>query len=83
MIVEFYVTPSGLQGKAFNPAAFIPAPSGEQGDLGRNVLRGFGAWQADLGLQLRLQLPKTQRFFFEPSSSTSSTIQTSAIRSTP
>jgi Carboxypeptidase regulatory-like domain/TonB dependent receptor len=38
-------------GKAFNPGAFIPAPNGQQGDLGRNVLRGFGAWQADLGLQ--------------------------------
>jgi hypothetical protein len=38
-------------GKAFNPAAFTTAPSGQQGDLGRNVLRGFGAWQADLGLQ--------------------------------
>jgi hypothetical protein len=38
-------------GKAFNPGAFIPAPNGQQGDLGRNVLRGFGASQADLGLQ--------------------------------
>jgi hypothetical protein len=38
-------------GKAFNPAAFTPAPAGQQGDLGRNVLRGFGAWQADFALQ--------------------------------
>lgn len=37
--------------RLFNPGAFIPAPNGQQGDLGRNVLRGFGAWQADLGLQ--------------------------------
>ena len=38
-------------GKAFNKAAFAAPPSGEQGDFGRNVLRGFGAWQADLALQ--------------------------------
>jgi len=38
-------------GKAFNPAAFSPPPAGQQGDLGRNVLRGFGAWQGDLELQ--------------------------------
>ena len=38
-------------GKIFNSAAFIAAPSGQQGDFGRNVLRGFDATQADLGLQ--------------------------------
>jgi hypothetical protein len=38
-------------GKAFNPAAFTPASSGRQGDLGRNVLRGFGAWQADVAVR--------------------------------
>jgi hypothetical protein len=43
-------------GKAFNPAAFSPAAPGQQGDLGRNVLRGFGAWQADLGLQRQFHL---------------------------
>jgi hypothetical protein len=43
-------------GKAFNPAAFFPAPNGQQGDLGRNVLRGFGAWQADLALQRQFHL---------------------------
>jgi hypothetical protein len=38
-------------GKSINPAAFVPPPSGvEQGDLGRNALRGFGAWQADFAL---------------------------------
>jgi hypothetical protein len=36
--------------------AFVPAPAGQQGDLGRNVLRGFGAWQAVLGLQRQFQL---------------------------
>src|SRR4029077_395292 len=34
-------------GKIFNNAAFTAPPIGQQGDFGRNVLRGFGAWQAD------------------------------------
>lgn len=38
-------------GKVFNKAAFSAAPVGQQGNLGRNVLRGFGAWQADVALQ--------------------------------
>jgi len=38
-------------GKIFNKAAFTPAPNGEQGDFGRNVLRGFGATQADVAFQ--------------------------------
>jgi hypothetical protein len=43
-------------GKIFNKAAFSPAPVGQQGDFGRNVLRGFGAWQADVGLQRQFHL---------------------------
>ncbi|MBV8860193.1 MAG: TonB-dependent receptor [Acidobacteria bacterium] len=38
-------------GKIFNRAAFTASPAGQQGNFGRNVLRGFGAWQADVGLQ--------------------------------
>jgi hypothetical protein len=38
-------------GKIFNTAAFTSPPAGQQGDFGRNVLRGFGAWQADLAFQ--------------------------------
>jgi hypothetical protein len=38
-------------GKAFNPAAFTAPPTEQQGDFGRNVLRGFGAWQADVAFQ--------------------------------
>jgi hypothetical protein len=38
-------------GKALNAAAFSAAPAGQQGDFGRNVLRGFGAWQEDLALR--------------------------------
>ena len=37
--------------KAFNPAAFTAPPTGQQGDFGRNVLRGFGAAQADVAFQ--------------------------------
>jgi hypothetical protein len=43
-------------GKAFNPAAFTPPPTGRQGDFGRNVLRAFGAWQADVAFQREFHL---------------------------
>ena len=47
-------------GKIINRAAFVAAPIGRQGNLGRNVLRGFGAWQADVGIHRQFQL--TERF---------------------
>jgi hypothetical protein len=43
-------------GKIFNRAAFSGTPAGAQGNLGRNMLRGFGAWQADVGLQRQIHL---------------------------
>ncbi len=43
-------------GKAINPAAFTPPPTGQQGNFGRNVLRGFGAWQADVAFQRQFRL---------------------------
>jgi len=43
-------------GKALNPAAFTAPPTGQQGDFGRNVLRGFGAWQADVAFQRQFHL---------------------------
>jgi len=43
-------------GKIFNQAAFAAPSTGQQGDFGRNVLRGFGAWQADLALQRQFRL---------------------------
>ncbi|HEY6806828.1 MAG TPA: hypothetical protein VI306_24840 [Pyrinomonadaceae bacterium] len=43
-------------GKILNRAAFSAAPAGQQGSLGRNVLRGFGAWQADVAVQRRFRL---------------------------
>lgn len=47
-------------GKIFNRTAFSSAPAGTQGNLGRNVLRGFGAWQMDVALQRQFHL--TERF---------------------
>lgn len=38
-------------GKAFNRAAFTAPPTGQQGNFGRNVLRGFDAAQADVAFQ--------------------------------
>jgi hypothetical protein len=43
-------------GKILNRAAFTAVPAGQQGNFGRNVLRGFGAWQLDLGLQRQFHL---------------------------
>ena len=51
-------------GKEFNAAAFTPPPSGQQGDLGRNVLRGFGAWQADFSVQRQFHLTEKMALRF-------------------
>jgi hypothetical protein len=37
-------------GRRLNPAAFIDIPNGIQGNLGRNVIPGFGMWQVDMAL---------------------------------
>jgi hypothetical protein len=51
-------------GKIFNRAAFTAAPVGTQGNLGRNVLRGFGAWQSDVGLQRQFHLTEKMSLRF-------------------
>lgn len=43
-------------GKILNRAAFSAPLAGHQGNFGRNVLRGFGAWQADVALQRQFHL---------------------------
>jgi hypothetical protein len=43
-------------GKIFNMAAFSSPPTGQQGDLGRNVLRGFGTFQADFAIQRQFRI---------------------------
>jgi len=55
-------------GKIVNRAAFTPAPAGQQGNLGRNVLRGFGAWQADVSLQRKFQLTESLNLLFRAES---------------
>ena len=51
-------------GKIFNRAAFTPALAGTQGNFGRNVLRGFGAWQVDAALQREFHLVEKLRLRF-------------------
>jgi hypothetical protein len=51
-------------GKIFNRAAFNAAPAGQQGNFGRNALRGFGAWQADIALQRQFHIAENVRLRF-------------------
>jgi hypothetical protein len=51
-------------GKILNAAAFSPAPDGQQGNSGRNTLRGFGAAQADVGLQRQFPITESLRLRF-------------------
>ena len=51
-------------GKIFNSAAFTAPLTGEQGDFGRNVLRGFGAAQADMAFQRQFDLTETLKLRF-------------------
>jgi hypothetical protein len=48
--------PNVAGGKSINPAAFIVPTATEQGDLGRNALRGFGAMQVDLTLRRQFKI---------------------------
>jgi len=43
-------------GKIFNKAAFTAPPSGQEGNFGRNVLRGFGAFQGNFAIQRQCRL---------------------------
>jgi hypothetical protein len=42
-------------GKSYNFAAFTPAAFNKEGDFGRNVLRGFGAWQIDFAMHRKFE----------------------------
>jgi len=50
-------------GRRINPAAFSVPPAGQFGNLGRNVVRAFGAWQVDAALRRRFNL--TERLTLE------------------
>lgn len=53
----FYLYGSQYPGnKIFNNAAFVAPPTGTQGDLQRDALRGFGAWQTDFSARRRFNL---------------------------
>lgn len=52
-------------GWALNPAAFkAPAP-GTVGNMKRNSIRGFGAWQIDMALRREFSLPRGTRLQFK------------------
>jgi len=51
-------------GKIFNEAAFTAPPAGQQGDFGRNVLRGFDAFQGDLAVQRQFEITERLRLNF-------------------
>lgn len=52
-------------GKAFNPAAFAAPANGTQGNLGRNVLRGFDLWQEDLDIRRQFRLTERVNLSFK------------------
>jgi Carboxypeptidase regulatory-like domain/TonB dependent receptor len=47
-----------------NPAAFAPVQGGGYGDAGRNLVRGPGLWQADLGLAKHIPLTEAVQLQF-------------------
>jgi hypothetical protein len=51
-------------GRSFNGAAFSVPPTGTNGDLGRNVLRGLGAWQIDFAVHREFILAERVRLQF-------------------
>ena len=61
-----YLYGSGYPGgESFNAAALAAPPAGvTQGDLGRNVLHEFGAWEVDLALHREFRLSDHTRLQF-------------------
>ena len=57
--------PTVATGRRLNPAAFnFLVPGTRQGSLGRNALRGPGAWQVDLGIHRSFSLTEKARVEF-------------------
>ena len=56
--------PTAPGGRRFNRAAFVVPPASEnrQGNLGRNVLRGFPAYQVDVSLRRTFDITETVNF---------------------
>ena len=62
--VPLYIVDKAFPGgRRINPATFSVPPPGQFGNLGRNVLRAFGAWQVDAALRRRFNL--TERLTLE------------------
>jgi hypothetical protein len=58
--VPWYVDVANVPGgRKINRAAFTAAPSGQQGNLGRNQVRGLPSWQVDFAL--RREFPVTEK----------------------
>jgi hypothetical protein len=53
--------PGAPGGRELNPLAFSLAPSGQQGDLGRNAIAGFGMWQLDLAARREFAIGERRR----------------------
>ncbi|MGA7342090.1 MAG: carboxypeptidase regulatory-like domain-containing protein [Terracidiphilus sp.] len=64
--VPFYLNePSAPGGKVINAAAFtVPSNSFSQGDMGRNVIRGFNVWQEDIALRREFPIHESLSFLF-------------------
>jgi hypothetical protein len=59
---QLYISdPSVAGGKRFNPAAFALPDRNQQGTLGRNDLRGFGASQFDISIRRAFPLSERTR----------------------
>jgi hypothetical protein len=59
--------PAAPGGRRINPSAFRSAPSGRQGNLGRNTITGFGMSQVDLAVrrEFRVGQRRTLQFRLE------------------
>jgi outer membrane receptor protein involved in Fe transport len=63
--VPLYIDdPNAPGGRRVNPAAFQIPPPGEQGNAGRNILRGFSLNQVDFALRRRFQLGERLKLLF-------------------
>ena len=58
-----YVSHSLDRSRCVGP--FCPPPTGQQGDFGRTVLRGFGAFQADFAVQRRFPITERVNLLFQ------------------
>ena len=66
---QLYLYGSGFPGgKSLNSAAFSIPLSGFNGDLGRNVLRGLGAWQLDFALHREFRVAERLHLEFRAES---------------